>query len=522
MPCSSPAAQAADTGNSAPQTGKIVSDEPGKNAPNILDGTVYSLAKVGNTIIVGGQFSQAQNYNTSSTLTRRNLLAFDATTGKILTSFAPDPVSTVYKVLPAADGESVYVAGRFTSAAGVSMPGRLFKINVTTGALDPNFVAQTISGDIRDLDLVGNHLFLAGKFTHINGVAQKALGTVYADTGKRDPYFNAVFSGLHRPEVAGAVTNVLQISINKQNNQLMAVGNFTNVDGQARSQIAKFNVGNTPTTVDATVHQTLSTWTTNLYTSGCSSKFDTYMSDVEFSPDGTYFVVSTIGCLRRRHQQQRHRRLRRRRPVREQLHRALAGHLDGVHRRRHHVDRRGHRQRHLHRRPHALAEQPRRGRHRRPGRGQPRGHRRAQPGQRACRTRGTRPAPAASASRTCWRPATASTSAPTPSCSVTRPATPTTPASACCRSRPAPGCRRCRATTCPSTSTRSRPAATQLQKRSFTGTTAGTAANVPTGPGWGTSTGAFMVNGVLYKLNTDGSLSKMTFDGTNYGTVHRR
>src|SRR3954466_1360777 len=86
-----PAAQAADTGNAAQLTGKIVSDEPGKNAPNILDGTTYSIAKVGNTIVVGGQFSQAQNYNTSTTVTRRNLLAFDATTGKLLTSFAPDP-----------------------------------------------------------------------------------------------------------------------------------------------------------------------------------------------------------------------------------------------------------------------------------------------------------------------------------------------------------------------------------------------------------------------------------------------
>src|SRR5699024_7177525 len=75
-------AQAADTGNTAPQTGKIVSDEPGKNAPNILDGTVYSITKVGNTIVVGGQFTQAQNYNTSTTYTRNNVLAFDATTGK--------------------------------------------------------------------------------------------------------------------------------------------------------------------------------------------------------------------------------------------------------------------------------------------------------------------------------------------------------------------------------------------------------------------------------------------------------
>src|SRR6195952_425922 len=77
-----PAAQAADTGNADPQTGKIVSDEPGTNAPNILDGTVYSIAKVGNTIVVGGQFTQAQNYNTSTTFTRNNVLAFDATTGR--------------------------------------------------------------------------------------------------------------------------------------------------------------------------------------------------------------------------------------------------------------------------------------------------------------------------------------------------------------------------------------------------------------------------------------------------------
>ena len=62
--------------------------------------------------------------------------------------------------------------------------------------------------------------------------------------------------------------------------------------------------------------------------------------------------------------------------------------------------------------------------------------------------------------------------------------------------------------------------ASQLQKRSsFTGTTSGAATNVANGPGWGTSVGAFMVNGVLYKLNSDGSMSKQTFDGTTYGTA---
>ena len=67
-----PPAQSADTGNPAPQPGMIVSDEPGQNAPNILDGSAFSVAKVGNTIVVGGLFTQAQNHGSSTTVTRKS------------------------------------------------------------------------------------------------------------------------------------------------------------------------------------------------------------------------------------------------------------------------------------------------------------------------------------------------------------------------------------------------------------------------------------------------------------------
>src|SRR3954469_2303439 len=92
-----PAAQAADTGNTAPQTGKIVSDEPSALTPDILDRSTSSITKVGNQIIVGGQFTQVQNANTSTTLTRVGVLAFNATTGQVSTTFAPNPLGTVYK-----------------------------------------------------------------------------------------------------------------------------------------------------------------------------------------------------------------------------------------------------------------------------------------------------------------------------------------------------------------------------------------------------------------------------------------
>ena len=70
---------------------------------------------------------------------------------------------------------------------------------------------------------------------------------MYADSGSLDPYFNPVLSGLHNPNVGGAVTNALQISVNPQKTRLMAVGNFTAVDGQNAPQIARFNIANAPT-----------------------------------------------------------------------------------------------------------------------------------------------------------------------------------------------------------------------------------------------------------------------------------
>ncbi|HSK33051.1 MAG TPA: hypothetical protein VK903_06170, partial [Propionicimonas sp.] len=210
----SPPGTAATTGLSHPQPGMIVSEDPANFTPHILNGTVYSIVQVGNMVVVGGSFSQVQSATSSTILTRRNLVAFNATTGAISNTFVPNPNSTVYKVQAAADGESVYVGGRFSSAYGVSMPSRLFKANVADGTRDPVFRPGTFSGDIRDLEVIGNRLWVAGKFTHIGGVAQKALGTINATTGARDTYFTGTLAGTHRniANYPSDRTNVLQSS----------------------------------------------------------------------------------------------------------------------------------------------------------------------------------------------------------------------------------------------------------------------------------------------------------------------
>ena len=98
-------------------------------------------------------------------------------------------------------------------------------------------------------------------------------------------YFNGVVGGAHRD---GSVTNVLQITTNPANNRLVAVGNFTTINGVFHEQIFMLDIGG-PT-------YSLANWYTTLFESNCSASFETYMTDVEFSPDGSFFVATTTGA----------------------------------------------------------------------------------------------------------------------------------------------------------------------------------------------------------------------------------
>jgi hypothetical protein len=283
-------ANAASTGNNAAHPGRIVSDNPSGFTPHVMDGQVQTLAQVGDTIIVGGSFTTVRNAGTSTNITRRNVFAFNATTGQVSTTFAPNPNGTVYKVLPAADGTSVYLGGNFTSitSGGTNVSvSRLTKVSVASATRDTGFSAGSFNGQVRDLDLTGNRLWVAGKFTHVQGRAQRALATLNATTGIYDSFFTGVMAGTHR-QVSSDVTNVLAITTNPANDELVAVGNFTSVNGQNRHQIAKFSIGG--------ASYSLANWYTTLFQSSCSANFETYMTDVSYSPDGTFFVVSTTGA----------------------------------------------------------------------------------------------------------------------------------------------------------------------------------------------------------------------------------
>jgi PKD repeat protein len=262
---------------------QLVSDDPANFTPNVLDGSVKSIQQFGEIILIGGDFSQIQSRDGTTTYSRHNLAAFNATTGEISTAFAPDPDGEVTTIIPSGDGSTAFVAGYFNNISGGGSPS-LARIDVTTGARVAGFKAPKFDGRIKDLRLSNGRLWIAGLFTTVAGNAQPALATVNPTTGAYDPYMTLQLAGVHN----GGITTVMKLDITPDGSKLVAIGNFDMIQGVKHHQIFMLDLTGPSAAVE--------NWQTNFYNTACSSSYQTYMRDLDISPDGSYFVVTTTGA----------------------------------------------------------------------------------------------------------------------------------------------------------------------------------------------------------------------------------
>src|SRR5215218_3684419 len=87
------------------ETAQLPSANPANFTPNVLNGEVDSIWQVGNSVIIGGTFTQVADsqQNGGQVYNRTYLAAFNATTGVIEPNFAPVLNSYVTSVIPSAD-----------------------------------------------------------------------------------------------------------------------------------------------------------------------------------------------------------------------------------------------------------------------------------------------------------------------------------------------------------------------------------------------------------------------------------
>ncbi|MEV0459514.1 PKD domain containing protein [Catellatospora methionotrophica] len=267
--------------NLKPRDVRTVSENPADWTPHILDGEVHALAVVGQTVVVGGDFTRVSDNAGTQEYEREHLFAFDLRSGEVL-DFAPSVDGMVYSLTPG-PANSVFVGGSFEEIDDEDQRG-LARLDLATGEQVEGFDASINWGDVRGLSVAGPWLYLGGSFTAVNKVERRGLARIDPITGAVDASFDA---RLDAPEI-GRV-KVEDIAISPSGDRLLAIGAFTRVGSSRRVQAAMFDLTGNPSKA--------ANWWTDAYVPLCREGFDTYMRAADFSPDGEYFVVVTTGRL---------------------------------------------------------------------------------------------------------------------------------------------------------------------------------------------------------------------------------
>ncbi len=260
---------------------KVVSANPVDFTPHVtdVDGTVWAVTVVGDTVVVGGKFTTVTDKTRKKTYQRHNIFAYGLHDG-VVRPFAPILDGPVYALTPGATN-TVYIGGAFHNVGGFAQRG-LARVALSSGARIPSFKAKINWGDVRAMTAKGSRLYVGGTFTAINAVKRTALARLNVGTGAVDTAFDAKLSapGLSR-------TRVEHFDVSPDGKRLVAIGALLKANGLDRVQLVMYDVSG-PTAVVAN-------WYTNAYRPKCMDGFETYLRQVKFSPDGSYFVVAATG-----------------------------------------------------------------------------------------------------------------------------------------------------------------------------------------------------------------------------------
>lgn len=185
---------AADTAPVPPVTVPTASAD---SLPTVqINGIVWDQAiGPGNRVYVVGEFTQARPAGAAAgtqQTARANILAYDLTTGNLISSWNPGINAFGRDVEVSPDGTRVYVGGNFTQASGSGGQGgtnqtrnRIAAFDAATGALlsfNPGANSR-----VKSVEAVGSTVYFGGNFTTLGGQARARLAAT-STTGALLPW----------------------------------------------------------------------------------------------------------------------------------------------------------------------------------------------------------------------------------------------------------------------------------------------------------------------------------------------
>jgi Concanavalin A-like lectin/glucanases superfamily/PKD domain len=189
-----------------------------------IDGVAWAQVTVGNTVYVTGSFAEARPagaaLGASTQVARANLLAYDITTGNLITSFNHTLNAQGLAIAVSPDKSTLYVSGDFTKVDGATH-NRLAAFNIATGALITTFTPN-LNASVKAISATNTTVYAGGSFSSANGVAHAKLAA-YSKAG-------ALLSW--NPS-AGAVVTAMVVAPDQS--RVVIGGQFATLDGDART-----------------------------------------------------------------------------------------------------------------------------------------------------------------------------------------------------------------------------------------------------------------------------------------------
>lgn len=190
------------------------------------DGAVRALALDGTGLIVGGDFTR---YDGASFRGLVRVSAFNGVVDGTFNLSGGGADNSVRAIAVQADGRIV-VGGDFQSFNGVSR--NFFARLLNDGTLDTTFNTGTgANGSVEALVLQSDgRVIIGGAFSTVNGSARRGVARLNA-SGTVDPTFNAALD-------ANAIVDTIAL---QPDGKVVIGGDFTNIGGFGRSNVARLN-----------------------------------------------------------------------------------------------------------------------------------------------------------------------------------------------------------------------------------------------------------------------------------------
>jgi len=266
----------------------LVSEFASFNTPGVVDGRVEAIAVDGDTVFVGGTFTQVRDPLDGAPFEQPYLFAYSKSSGDIIRDFDPVLNDRVLALETTGEGSGVFVGGVFSTLNGETNRRGLVKID-DDGDRVPGFTAR-LDSQVRTLVRRADTLYVGGRFTRIGQTSVENLAALDTTTGAVSPNLNLDFDGTLSTTLTTGVQGVTDIDITSNGRVMVVVGNFTRIDGTSRPRLAVLEMDG---------QARVSTWNTDVFDEDCPGrKFPNDIQGIDIAPDDAYFVTGSTGFRR--------------------------------------------------------------------------------------------------------------------------------------------------------------------------------------------------------------------------------